>query len=915
MMAHRLWRLIQTLCAGQLVLMLILAASCRGSALTPQQPGGSNSPFQATIPTGLMIEDASPEGITGQGVLGAFKFTLDPATETATLEPVARTSGALGDPYTADITGFLSGNPCLDCFRLEGVGLTPEKYVYADYSIRHPFPLPQNVPPGFNDRLDLHVYDVRGVFMKADPDDPRGVHTFAGLQPVGGGGSQADELVIDNSGFLASATLDGMTGSLDAYTDTFFPTLATAHPYILMREDVRPTNFDPSHPNGWTDLYAPMGHNVLPQGSGPFTRRVIFTAQPGQPVEYLIVLAANFASPATGPGQALGKRANPVYYLPWANQKSPWRVRVSEHTNNLTSNKAESEARLHVEVYDWQHQVGVMTLTDQFRTENQARNSLLRPSRVLGIEGAVPGISPMDSVNSGFLAGIGSPTDPLVYEVIIPNVEAAGTGTYLGALRIKDEYESPPGALEGVGRNLNPFRVEDFSTYVTFSLAVLPGEGGELGFGSNGAVYNNPVPQPQVNEAVTLDEGTAANLAIYNQVAPPAEFLFGVVEASNFGNQPIPQMVAICQSGNGGTSFGTAQLAPALGGGTMQASPEIIAVNDSFIPGVVWLHLVYASNELGSGSGFDVYYTRSSNLGTTWSAPVRVHAEAGGQQTRPHLATNPFNSNDLIVVMEESRGGSRIRACRDSDGDGLFELETVLDNSSGVGASSRSHPHIAYAPAPAGQPNTFAVTWARRNEGGADIRAAFTETGWGGLGSTILPVSDEEDTNQVSVHPNGIFVLSPFGADYVVAYNTQTLQTFMSPGNQPVTQVVANRVFSASKPGNSGVFSAPQKISDTDDITQAGQPVLVRMGETMGAPVAAVWNDNRNRYSSGHDIFIAFTNNQGASWGFDVLAVSDPGHQRFPSLVVNPSGGLRLMYRDENRPVRQMIRLVQGQLP
>lgn len=904
--AQTSWRLVQTGLTLQVVLLIAFAASCQGSQ--PATPGseGTPSPFPSAIPPGLVVEDTAGDGsITGQGVLGAYRFILDPETQTASLEPIQRSGDALGDPYTADITGFLSGNPCNDCFRVSAVGKTPDGYVYADYELRHPFPLPQNNPPQFGDRLDLHVYDVRGIFLKPDPQDSRAMHEYQDILRPGG---MPEPLLIDNSGFLAGITIDGQTSAFDEYTDTFYPTQANAHPYVMMHTDTRITNFDAGSDNGWTDLYDPIGHNVFPQGGGPYTQRVVFTASPGETVEYLVVLAANFASAAQGNGLALGKRGNPAYYLPWANMKSPWRVRVEETSNTLEAGNGSSEARLQVQVFDWQHHLGVLTQVDEFRAENQSRNSLLRPSRVLDIEGSIPGVSPMSEVNSGFLAGVGTPQDPLIYEVICPNTLEASEGTYLGALAIRDEYTAGE-APEGLGNGLTPFVLDDFTTYVTFTVQVAPAAGGGTTFGSGAQVYNNnnPNPNPNAQEVVGLDPATAGNLAIFSRIGLPNEYLFAVAEVNGFraGDTDASEVV-ICSSTNGGATFGQAQLAPSNSPTKSQGQPEIVVVEDSLAPGVPWVHLTWVEE----GSDSDVFYSRSNNIGTTWSPAVRVHSVASGDQRRPHLAVNPLDSKDVYIALQETRGGSSIRVVRDSDGDGIFDQEKTIDNSSILSVGNvRLAPTLVFPPASAGEPNTFALTWTRNRNLGTDIMATTTSTGFTGLGQSLLGVSNESGL-EIAVDPFPIYAISPSGLDLVVAFNQQTLVTVTNPlgGNSIV--IGASKVMLGRKRAGQPAFDATLQVSDTSDVTSASTPVMARTSDLLGHALLMVWHDNRNRFTSGSDIFFAKSSDRGATWTPDELLVGATGNQRYPSLVVNAFGKHRMLYRDENKTARQMLQLL-----
>src|SRR5712692_7538272 len=79
-------------------------------------------------------------------------------------------------------------------------------------------------------------------------------------------------------------------------------------------------------------------------------------------------------------------------------------------------------------------------------------------------------------------------------------------------------------------------------------------------------------------------------------------------------------------------------------------SPSIAAGTD----GVVYLAFAGWS---GSTTGDDVYFTKSSDGGRSWSTPIRVNDDAGGAaQAEPSLALDP--PNDICIAWTAARSGN-----------------------------------------------------------------------------------------------------------------------------------------------------------------------------------------------------------------------------------------------------------------
>jgi hypothetical protein len=137
-------------------------------------------------------------------------------------------------------------------------------------------------------------------------------------------------------------------------------------------------------------------------------------------------------------------------------------------------------------------------------------------------------------------------------------------------------------------------------------------------------------------------------------------------------------IIYVDKSSNGGVSWGTDVAAATthtgfgmdIGcvGGRSQGPAHHLKVGPSGT-----LHLVYADNT--TSRGFDVLYTRSTNGGATWSAPVALNDDAGAaHQYHPTLSVISGTDGDRVTVSfldrrdDPSNCSSYVYATASSDG-------------------------------------------------------------------------------------------------------------------------------------------------------------------------------------------------------------------------------------------------------
>jgi hypothetical protein len=104
------------------------------------------------------------------GVLGFYELDLNPDTMTADLTSV-RTS-AIGESYIVSAAGFFTITPCATCLKLVGIdvlGSGDDALIEVDWELSHPFPPGDpELPPKFNNRADLDIFDVAMVIAPSE---------------------------------------------------------------------------------------------------------------------------------------------------------------------------------------------------------------------------------------------------------------------------------------------------------------------------------------------------------------------------------------------------------------------------------------------------------------------------------------------------------------------------------------------------------------------------------------------------------------------------------------------------------------------------------------------------------------------------------------------------------------------------
>lgn len=569
-------------------LLALLLASCSGgpTPTTPTSGGSTLAPAPAIAPS-------IPSDV---GLLGALTVRVDPATLTATADPM-RLPTAYGDNYWLNATGFLDGAPCKDCFSVTGVSRDIDGNVVLSVNARHPFAAGNPALPisGVN-RLDLHVFDA-AVLVAADLDN----ETAAFLN---GSATVPARLVRNAAGY--SPLLTSVVQSLN-------PALAaTAFPYVMLNEDRTAGNFAGSNPTGFADLEAPTGMNVFPMGADVTSDVVLGVDAADGPVELTLLFTCAYGASVNNRTE----RLNPRYCLPEFNTKPAWKVEVEipAVSNTLQEGQPSSSATVNVRVWDWQQGATVDPLLDNF-------TSIRGASDVASVSLLIPGLRSTVLDLGSPISGTGPFDDPLTYSTIVTNAENALEGDYIAVVEVVDSRSSglnAGGATDGLssikGTTIDPVSIGRFVTYQTAELSVATGVTRQL-------LSIDLTP----NTRQIIDQGAGGAItftAMGNYDMPP--LTEDVSATAVFSSSAIDCMSFVANVGTG-IGMGKTQITCAIGAITSNSCEVIVKPAFSFdIPlgNITHVDVNQTTNEiyLAQGGSKNIYvYNPAGTQLRTWA--------------------------------------------------------------------------------------------------------------------------------------------------------------------------------------------------------------------------------------------------------------------------------------------------------
>lgn len=430
------FRLLPTLALSAFVAAALGCAGGGSPATTPTS-SDPNAPSHPALDTTVASTDPSQTGLP----LYVAEGSIDWSTGAISLEPVVsrhlQLTEVANDRRLIDVSPFLNGSPCADCFKVSGLGMDPQGNVLADFTMRHPF-------ANTDLRKDLDVFDPIAIFVT------EGATVFNALERIDedGNGSTDDRPTL-NPNFIKGA--DGYTTRHDFLVRSLFPDKnypGNLNPFVAFFTENNPSP---------TGVGSPIQWRKFAMGPAQDTKRVVFKRPTGTGIvqlNFLVVLSVNYAQSATFANgienpQALGSRLNPVYFNPEFNMKEAYSV-VTDPGTGLEAGNPASTTKVTVFVKDHQASAAVDPGYPNF-PDYTNRAGLKWRSDLDTVKLSVPGVTNtlFNATRNDRVSGTGAEANPYRFEFTVTNDLNAPQGTYTGLVAVQDQYQTDSRSLLG----------------------------------------------------------------------------------------------------------------------------------------------------------------------------------------------------------------------------------------------------------------------------------------------------------------------------------------------------------------------------------------------------------------------------------------------------------------------------------
>jgi chitodextrinase len=333
----------------------------------------------------------------------------------------------------------------------------------------------------------------------------------------------------------------------------------------------------------------------------------------------------------------------------------------------------------------------------------------------------------------------------------------------------------------------------------------------------------------------------------------------------------------------------------------------------------------------GSPTGDDIYFTKSSDGGRTWSTPLRVNDDLGNAaQAQPRLALDP--ANNIYIAWTDTRGGTNdIYFSKSTNGGSSFSANVRVND---VATNSQSEPDLAVDSV---NPHLVHVVWTDTRppiSGPTSPDIYYANSTNGGLSfnpsvrlNDDLGSAAEQSTPAIAVAPNrNVYVVwrDPRGSPEVYYTRsidfgaTWSLNTYVNgdAGNidqrNPTIAIdaagtvyvawtdyrnpnTAPDIFEAWLASGSATFSAKVQVNDDRGIAPQINPSI----SANAGKIQLAWADYRTGGSTSYDIYTS-SSTDGTAWSPNTKVNDDSlnSYQDYPSIAVDSAGDVFAAFLD-----------------
>jgi hypothetical protein len=280
-------------------------------------------------------------------------------------------------------------------------------------------------------------------------------------------------------------------------------------------------------------------------------------------------------------------------------------------------------------------------------------------------------------------------------------------------------------------------------------------------------------------------------------------------------------------------------------------SPQIVVDGRGNI-NVVW-------NDLTPGN-LDIFFIRSTNLGTTFSTPLNL-SNNSGTSFSPHMVVDS-SGNINVVWTDMTPGNDDVFFSRSTDGGVTFSAPKNLSNNpgnsfnTGIAVDSSGNINVVWEDATPGNNEIF---FSRSSNGGA----------------TFSPPQNISNDSGSSEGP--VIALDNVG-------NINIVWADDTPG--PMNHDI---FFSHSTDGGA-TFSPPQNISNN-----SGNSLFPKIAVDSSGNINVVWEDVT---PLNFNIFFSRSTNGGAAFSAPQNISNNPGSSDFPQIAVDSGGNINVVWQD-----------------